>query len=217
MVEGVQQGPVLVGTFFTPKTGPSKRHRGTTQRKPATPNQEQRPTGKRDTETCRHTPRWKKKRASSPARETGDGGTGTTRPGTGTASNRHHKAKPRHAKKKAQKTHPDNPTKKGGARPTPRPSTHAHTAHPSQERRVTSEARAQTRTPAQHPQPGGAGDHAGRAHEHTHTPTPPQGEAGRSRNPNPGTHAHTAHQNQKRRGAGGARTQPHKSHKQAET
>ena len=34
-----------------PKTGPPKRHRGTTHPKPATPGQEQRPTGKRDTET----------------------------------------------------------------------------------------------------------------------------------------------------------------------
>ena len=32
----------------------------------------------------------KKKRASSPARKKGDGGTETTRPGTGTHSNRHH-------------------------------------------------------------------------------------------------------------------------------
>ena len=73
---------------------------------------------------------------------------------------------------KKKKLHPDNPTKKGGAQPRPGPSTHAHTAHPGQERRGTSGARPQTRTPAQHPQPGGAGDHAGRAHEHTHTPTP---------------------------------------------
>ena len=77
-----------------PKTGPPKRHRGTIQPKPATPSQEQRPTGKMDTETCRHTPQQnKKKRASSPARKKGDGGTGTTRPGTGTSSNRHDKAK----------------------------------------------------------------------------------------------------------------------------
>ena len=66
-----------------PKTGPPKRHGGTTQPKPATQSQEQRPTGERDAETCRHTPR-KKKRASGPARKKGDGGTGTTRPGTGT-------------------------------------------------------------------------------------------------------------------------------------
>ena len=34
-----------------------------------------------------------------------------------------------------KKTHPDNPTKKSGPQPGPGPSTHAHTAHPSQERR----------------------------------------------------------------------------------
>ena len=96
-------------------------------------------------------------------------------------------------KKKAQKAHPENQTKKGGAQPRPRPSTHAHTPR------------------------GGAGDQALRAHEHTHTPTHLQGEAGRSRNPNPSTHAHTAHRNRKRRGASGARTQPHTTHKQAET
>ena len=118
---------------------------------------------------------------------------------------------------KAQKTHPGNPTRKGGAHPTAGPSTHAFTPHSSQERRGTSGALAQTRTPAPQPQPGGAGDHAGRTHEHTHTPTPPQGEAGRSRNSNPSTQAHTAHRNRKRRGASGARTQPHTSNKQAET
>ena len=35
--------------------------------------------------------------------------------------------------------------------------------------------------------------------------------------PGPSTHAHTARQNRKRRGASGAPTQPHTSHKQAET
>ena len=37
------------------------------------------------------------------------------------------------------------------------------------------------------------------------------------RRPGPSTHAHTARRNQKRRGASGARTKPHTSHKQAET
>ena len=87
------------------KTGPPKRHWGTTQPKPATPSQEQRPTGKRNTETCRHTPR-KRNRASSPARKKGDGGTGTTRPGTGTPSNRHHKAKKKKRKKHTATTQP---------------------------------------------------------------------------------------------------------------
>ena len=82
----------------------------------------------------------KKKRASSPARKKGDGGTGTTRPVTGTASSRHQKAKPRHAKKKAQKTHPANPTKKG---------------------RGTAETRAQHARPHSAPQPGKAGNKRG--------------------------------------------------------
>ena len=145
------------------------------------------------------------------------GGQGPQGPGQGQPATDTTKPNQDTRKKKAQKTHPDNQTKKGGAQPRSGPSTHAHTAHPSQERRGTSEAHAQTRTLPQHPQPGGAGDHAGRAHEHTHAPTPPQGQAGRSRNPNPSTHAHTAHRNRKRRGAGGARTQPHTSQKQAET
>ena len=105
-----------------------------------------------------------------------DRGTGTTRPGTGTASNRHHKAKPRHAQKqKAQKTHPDNPTKKGGTQPRPGPSTHAHTTQPSQKRQGTSGARTQTRTPRTATRtrrcrrPRGTGRRA-----HTHPNTPPR-------------------------------------------
>ena len=160
--------------------------------------------------THRQTPCKKKKEpANHPEREgmrgQGQQGPGHGQPATDTTT-------PQQEKKR---THPDNPTKKGGAQPRPGPNTHAHTAHPGQERRGTSGARPQTRTPAQHPQPGGARDHAGRAHENTHTPTPPKGVAGRSRNPNPSTHARTAHR--KRWGAGGARTQPHTSHKQAET
>ena len=57
--------------------------------------------------------------------------------------------------------------------------------------------------------PRGTGE---RAHTHSNSH---QGEAGRSRNPNPSTHARTAHR--KRWRAGGARTQPHTFHMQAET
>ena len=123
------------------------------------------PSEKGTPKTHRHTPRKKKKTepATHPERE-GTGGQGPQGPGQGQPATH----------KKKHKTHPDNPTKKGGAQPRPGTSTHAHTAHPGQERRGTSGARPQTRTPAQHPQPGGAGDHAGRAHEHTHTPTPPK-------------------------------------------
>ena len=133
------------------KTGPPKRHRGTTQPKPATPSQEQQPIGKRDTETCRHTSRRKKKRASSPARKKGDGGTGTTRPGTGTAGNRHRKAKPRHAQNKSAKNTPRQPNQKG---------------------RGTAETRAQHARPHTTPQPGKAGNKRGaRINTHPRTAT----------------------------------------------
>ena len=132
-----------------PKTGPPNRHRGTTQQKPATPSQKQRPTRKEDTKTSRHTPRKKKeaKKKKEPA----------TQPERKGMGDKDHKARARdteHKKKsQAQKIHPDNPAKKGWAQLRPGPSTHAHTAR----------------------------------------------------------------QNRKRRGAGGAPTQPHTSHKQAET
>ena len=99
-----------------PKTGPLKRHGETTQPKPATPSQEQRPTGKRDRKTCRHTPR-KKERASSQARKKGDGGTGTTRPGTGTPSKK---------KKRKKHTPTTNPRRAGHSR-DPGPAPHAGT------------------------------------------------------------------------------------------
>ena len=114
--------PPLEGTEDrTPKEA-----RGNTHPKPATPSQEQLPTGKRDPETKR-----KKKRASSPARKKGNGGTGTTRPG---------KKQRNKEKTKAQKTHPDNPAKKGWAQPRPGPSTHAHTARRNRKRRGASRA-----------------------------------------------------------------------------
>ena len=120
-------------TEKAPRTGPPKRHRGTNQPKPATPSQEQRPTGKRDTETCRHTPRKKK--------EEGMGGQGPQGPGQGDPAT--DTTKP---KKKAQKTHPDNPAKKGGAQPGPGPSTHAHTAHRNEKWRGASRARRKPHT-----------------------------------------------------------------------
>ena len=49
-------------------------------------------------------------------------------------------------KKKAQKTRPDNPAKKGGAQPRPGPSTHAHTTHRNKKRRGASRARTQPHT-----------------------------------------------------------------------
>ena len=57
---------------------------------------------------------------------------------------RDHKAQDRDTQqptqKKAQKSHLDEPPKKGGAQPGPRPSTHAHTAHRNQKRRGASGA-----------------------------------------------------------------------------
>ena len=99
------------------------------------------------------------------------------------------------------------PARKGGHKRGAHTNTHTP-QHPSQGWRGTAAMQAKAHTPAPHHQPGGAGDHAGRAHKHTHTPTPPLGVAGHSRNPNPSTHAHTAHQSRERRGTGGACTQP---------
>ena len=70
-------------TQKAPKTGPPKRHRGTIQPRPATPSQEQRPTGKRDTETCRHTPRKKKTEPAAQPQEKRMGGQGPQGPGQG--------------------------------------------------------------------------------------------------------------------------------------
>ena len=104
-----------------PKTRLPKRHKGTTHPKPATPSQEQRPTGKMDTETSK---KKKGEPAAQPERK-GMGGQGPRGPGQ-----EHPKGK-----KKAQKTHPDNPAKKGWAQPRPGPSTHAHTARLNWKRR----------------------------------------------------------------------------------
>ena len=131
-------------TRKAPKTGPRKRHRGTTQPKPATPSQEQRPTGKRDTETCRHTPRKKKKEPAAQPERKGNGGQGPQGPGQGHPAT--DTTKPKKKKQKAQQTHPDNPAKKGGAQPRPGPRTHARTAHRNRKRRGASEARTKPHT-----------------------------------------------------------------------
>ena len=128
-------------TQKAPKTGPPKRHRGTSQPKPATPSQEQRPIGERDTETCRYTPKKKKKEPAAQPERKGMGGQGPQGPGQGHPTN--DATKP---KKKAQKTDPDNPAKKGGAQPRPGPSTHAHTAHRNRKRRGASGARTRPHT-----------------------------------------------------------------------
>ena len=177
---------------------PSKGHRGTTQPKPATPSREQRPTGKRDTQnTQTHTTLGREKKTNNAAQKRGDGGTETTRPKTGTASIRHHKAKTRQPppKKNKKRQHPHIPapqaapkegrgqaghthdrthtptteTKKHGAQPKPEPSTHADTAHPSVERRGTSGPRTQTHTRPNTPARTGGARHQLRPNH-----TPPQ-------------------------------------------
>ena len=77
----------------------------------------------------------KKEPAAQPDRK-GMGGQGPQGPGQG------------HPKKntKAQKTHPDNPAKKGWAQPRPGPSTHAHTARRNGKRRGASGARTKPHT-----------------------------------------------------------------------
>ena len=162
-------------TQKAPKTGPPNGHRGTTRPKPATPSQERRPTEKKDTKnTQTHATRKKKKSQQPSPTERGWGDRDQrARDREGQQLTPQSQSKKR-KKNKHQITPPIPNQKNGGAQPRPGPSTHTHTANPGQERRGTSGARAQTRTPAQHPQPGGAGDLAGRAHQHTHTPTPPK-------------------------------------------
>ena len=80
-----------------------------------------------------------KKKASCPARKKGDGGGD-------------HKARdsdtqqPEKKNKKAQKTHPHNPAKKGRAQRRPGPSTHGHTAHRNQKWRGARETRTKPHT-----------------------------------------------------------------------
>ena len=133
----------------------------------------------------------KKKRATSPAQKKRDGGTGTTRPGTG------------EKKTKAQKTHPDNPAKKGWAQPRPGPSTHTHTARQNRKRRRASRAptkphtshkQADTKPQPRTPQTAGTrGTTPQTVPKHTH-PRPQPGMAGLTkptpnRQPDPNTNA----------------------------
>ena len=105
--------------------------------------------------------------------------------------------------KKAQKTHPDNPAKKGGAQPRPGPSTHAHTAHRNRKRRGASGARtkphtshkqAETETQPRTPQTADTrGTTPQTVPKHTH-PRPQPGLAGLTkrtpnRKPDPNTNA----------------------------
>ena len=107
-----------------PKTGPPKRHRGTTQPKPATTSQEQRPTWKRGTETCRHTARKKKEPAAQPERK-GMGGQGPQGPGQGHPAEKKNKKRKKH-------TPTTQPRKAGHSRdpgPARTPTLHARTGN----------------------------------------------------------------------------------------
>ena len=166
-------------TQKAPKTAPQKRHRGTTEPKPATPSQEQRPTGKRDIETCRHTPRWKKKKepAAQPERK-GMGGQGPQGPGQGQPAT------------DTTKPNQDTPKEKC-AKSTPQ--------QRNQEGRGTAETRAQHARPHTAPRPGKAGNKRGaRTNTHHRTATPTR----RCRRPRgTGARAHT-HPNTPPRGGG---------------
>ena len=119
-----------------PKTGPPKEAQGdhpakTGSTKPGTAVHREK--GHRNMQT--HTT--KKKEPAAQRKTKGMGGQGPQGPGQG------HRAT---EKKKAQKTHPDNPAKRGGAQPRPGPSTHAHTAHRNRRRRGASGARTKPHT-----------------------------------------------------------------------
>ena len=131
-----QQGAAQPPTRKAPKTGPPKEHRGP----PSQSRQQQtRSSGTQNAHT--HTTLGQKKRASNPARKRGDGGTGTTRPRTGTASVQHLKAKAGHAKKKHTPT------------TQPRRAGHNRDHGPA-------------RTPTQHTPARKGGEQAGRANKH---------------------------------------------------
>ena len=118
---------------------------------------------------------------------------------------RDHKARDRKKKEKtkAQKTHPDNPAKKGWAQPRPGPSTHAHTARQNQKRRGasgaptkphTSQKQAETEAQPRTPQTADTrGTTPQTVPKHTH-PRPQPGLAGLTkpapnRRPDPNTNA----------------------------
>ena len=80
------------------------------------------------------TPKGKKKKGEPPAQPERKG-----MEGQGPQSPEKKKGKTKE-KTKAQKTHPDNPAKKGWAQPRPGPNTHAHTARQNRRRRGASGA-----------------------------------------------------------------------------
>ena len=107
---------------------------------------------------------------------------GPGQPATDTTKPKHNTPPPR---KERKKNTPNDPTKKGGAQPRPEPSTHAHTAHPSQERQGTSGAHAQT-----HTQPDAQARSGGARHQ-PHPPAQQPPTKGCMRPRGGGTRAHT--------------------------
>ena len=130
-------------TQKAPKTGPPKGHWGTTQPKPATPSQEQRPTGKRDTQNAQtHTARKKKKSQQLSPKERGWG-------------DRDHKARDRDSQRPTPQSQSKTRKKKKHT-PTTQPRRAGH-------RRDLGPAP----TPTQHTPARKGGEQAGRAHKHT--------------------------------------------------
>ena len=168
-----------------PKTRPPKGHRGTTQPKQATPSQEQRPTGRRDTQNAQpHTTlgRKKKEPATQPERE-GMGGQGPQGPGQQQPA--------------TNTTKPSQDTKKN----TPR--------QPNQEERGTAETRAQHARPHSTPQPAKAGNKQG-ARTNTHPCTAPR--TRRCRKPRgTGARAHTHPNTPPRSGGAQPKTRPQRA------
>ena len=113
--------------------------------------------------------------------------TGNTKPGTAAHREKGHRSMQTHARKK-KKSHQPSPKEKGMGGQGPQGPGQGHPATNTKKK----------------------------AQKKTH-PDNPARKGGAQPRPGPSTHALTARRNRKRRGARGARTKPHTSHKQAET
>ena len=131
------QTPHAEGTADrTPKEAQGDHPAKTGKTKPGTAAQREK--GHRNMQT--HSTK-KRKEPTAKTERKGMGGQGPQGPGQG-----HPATDTTKEKKRAQKTHPDNPAKKGGAQPRPLPTTHAHTAHQNRKRRGASGAHTQPHT-----------------------------------------------------------------------
>ena len=174
----------------TPKEAQGDHPAKTGNTKPGTAAQQEKGHRNKPTHTT------KKKRSQQPS------------PKESRTGDRDHKARDRDSqqkknKKKAQKTHPNNPAKKGWTQPRPGPSTHAHTARQNLKRRGasgaptqphTSHKQAETEPQPRRPQtPNTRGTTPQTVPKHTH-PRPQPGLAGLTkptpnRKPDPNTNA----------------------------